>query len=143
MINFNDVINANNLLISLGGEDQMPRIMPAIVNRSLELEFRLDRALKYAAAAPSNSLHARNMARILDGSITVEDELHEKEFVVPESKALSQQKVSRKPRASGLIGRSMKERKEFRDWVQEQKLDLPKYGPIKQVYVDAFDASKR
>jgi hypothetical protein len=143
MISLSDITAANTLLVSLGGEDQMSRIAATAIDRSLELQHRVDRALKYAAEAPPNSLHARNMARILDGSITVDDELNEvAEQDVPAPKRLKA--VSTKPakkRAEGLAGRSTKERKEFRDWLKDQNIELPKYGPIDQIYIDAFDKS--
>jgi hypothetical protein len=77
MIKLSDLADANSLLVSMGGEDQMPRIAAVAVERNIELQARIERALSYAAAAPPNSMHARNMARILDGSITVDDELNE------------------------------------------------------------------
>jgi hypothetical protein len=147
MISLNDITAANNLLVSLGAEDQMSRIAATAIDRSLELQHRVDRALKYAAEAPANSVHAKNLARILDGSITVDDELNEvSEQHLPTPKRLKAVSTggrkTAKPtavRGEGLRGRSTKERKEFRDWLQEHNIDLPKYGPIDQSYVDAFD----
>lgn len=139
MISLNDITAANNLLVSLGGEDQMNRIAATAIDRSLELQHRVDRALKYAADAPPNSLHAKNMARILDGSITVDDELNEvqeQDLPTPQRlKAVS----GKSKRGPGLRGRSTKERKAFRDWLQAHHIDMPKYGPIDQSYIDAFD----
>jgi hypothetical protein len=149
MISLNDITAANNLLVSLGGEDQMNRIAATAIDRSLELQHRVDRALKYAAEAPANSMHAKNIARILDGSITVDDELNEvSEQNLPTPKRLKavstggQKKTKTTAvRGEGLRGRSTKERKAFREWLQEHNIDLPKYGPIDQSYVDAFDES--
>jgi hypothetical protein len=139
MISLNDITAANTLLISLGGEDQMSRIAATAIDRSLELQHRVDRALKYASEAPANSVHAKNMARILDGSITVDDELNEvAEQNLPQPQRLKAV-VAKSSRGMGLKGRSTKERKAFRDWLQTHNIDLPKYGPIDQSYIDAFD----
>lgn len=150
MISLSDITAANSLLVSLGGDDQMPRIAATAIDRSIELQHRVDRALRYAEEAPPNSLHAKNMARILDGSITVDDELNEvSEQNLPTPKRLkavslpAKRTASRKAtRGPGLAGRSTKERKEFRDWLEAQGIDLPKYGPVDQVYVDAFDKAR-
>lgn len=140
MINLSDITAANNLLVSLGGEDQMNRIAATAIDRSLELQHRVDRALKYAAEAPPNSLHAKNMARILDGSITVDDELNEvAEQHLPAPQRLRAVAAKSAARGPGLKGRSTKERKEFRDWLAAHNIDLPRYGPLDQSYVDAFD----
>lgn len=140
MISLNDITAANTLLVSLGGEDQMGRIAATAIDRSLELQHRVDRALRYAAEAPPNSLHAKNMARILDGSITVDDELNEvAEQNLPSPQRLKAVASKTPKRGPGLSGRSTKERKEFRDWLRSQKIELPKYGPIDQIYIDAFD----
>jgi hypothetical protein len=72
-----DVVEANRLLVALGGEDQMQRIAAASIEKQLDLQNRIDRALAYAAQTPPNSSHARQIARILDGSITLDDELNE------------------------------------------------------------------
>lgn len=143
MISLSDITAANNLLVSLGGEDQMHRIAATAIDRSLELQHRVDRALKYADEAPANSLHAKNMARILDGSITVDDELNEvAEQALPTPKRLKAVATKSTKRGPGLSGRSTKERKEFRDWVRDQNIELPKYGPIDQIYINAFDEAK-
>jgi hypothetical protein len=145
MINLSDITAANNLLVSLGGSDQMSRIAATAIDRSLELQHRVDRALKYAAEAPANSVHAKNIARILDGSITVDDELREvaeEHLQAPRRlKAVSggKRNTRKQPQGKGLQGRSTKQRKEFRDWLQEQNIDLPRYGPIDQIYIDAYD----
>jgi hypothetical protein len=140
MISLNDITAANTLLVSLGGEDQMNRIAATAIDRSLELQHRVDRALKYAAEAPPNSLHAKNMARILDGSITVDDELNEvSEESLPTPQRLKAVAGKSPKRGKGLQGRSTKERKAFRDWLAAHNIDMPKYGPIDQSYIDAFD----
>lgn len=151
MIKLNDVLEANNLLMSMGGDDQLPRIASAAIERSLELQHRVDRALAYAATSPSASVHARNMARILDGSITVDDEAREiAEHGLPmhpkPAKAVEQPKKKvggRKPgqknKERSLQGRSTRQRKEFRDWIESQGIELAKFGPVPQHYVDRFD----
>jgi len=143
MLSLGDITAANSLLVSLGGEDQMPRIAATAIDRSLELQHRVDRALRYAEEAPPNSLHARNMARILDGSITVDDELNEvSEQHLPTPKRLKAVAVGTRSNGQGLKGRSTKERKEFREWLASQNIDLPKYGPIDQIYIDAYDKAR-
>lgn len=154
MVNLQDVVNANNLLMSVGADDALPRIASVAIEKSLELQHRIERALDYAQAAPSNSLHTKQMARILDGSITHEDELRE---IAAETKSVGVvEKVRRAPkkkvgagvgrggyvRPQGLKGRSTKERKEFREWVAEQGITLPTYGPVPQEHVDAFDLAR-
>jgi hypothetical protein len=145
MISLGDITAANNLLVSLGGDDQMHRIAATAIDRSLELQHRVDRALKYAAEAPANSVHAKNIARILDGSITVDDELREvaeENLEAPRRlKAVSggQRKSNKPSQMKGLKGRSTQQRKDFRDWLEEQNIDLPRYGPIDQIYIDAYD----
>lgn len=155
MISLNDVIEANKLLMTMGGDDQLPRIASAAIERSLDLQHRVDRALTYAAETPPNSMHARQMARILDGSITIDDELRE----VPEPRGLREQQVHAalhsvpvpaarapaKPKKkvdrnqAGLAGRSTAQRKAFRDWVAEQGYELPTFGRVPQEYVDMYD----
>ena len=56
-IKLSDVVEANNLLISMGAEDQLPRIASAAIERSLELQHRVERAIRYAEDAHSSSLH--------------------------------------------------------------------------------------
>jgi hypothetical protein len=157
--NLHDVVAANDLLISLGGDDQLPVIAARAIERSLELQHRIDRAIDYAQASPPSSVHARNMARILDGSITLDDELNEleggdglREVSAPKADRV----VARAPkktkrvgvgrgsyvRPQGLKGRSTKERKEFREWLAEQGIELPQYGPVPQEHVDAFDMAR-
>lgn len=149
----NDVLAANSLLMSLGAEDQIPGIAMKAIERSLELQSRVDRALTYAQHAPNSSTHARQMARILDGSITVDDELNE----VPETglpmarlaalpaaepaapqKAVKRSKGKLKP-GNGLIGRSTKERLRIREWIAEQGFEIAPSGRIPQKYLDAYD----
>lgn len=149
MIKLNDVLEANQLLMSMGGDDQLPRIASAAIERSLELQARVDRALAYAAEAPGNSLHAKNIARILDGSITVDDELNE--VVEPRNQprrltAVGSTHQARKKGTkgklspgSGLSGRSTKERLKIREWIAEQGIDIAHSGRITQVYLDMYD----
>jgi hypothetical protein len=159
MTTLTDVVEANRILVALGGEDQMQRIAAASIERSLELQNRIDRALAYAESAPANSMHARNIARILDGSITVDDELAEvagndhvtrrlqlhpaadaaQGAVVPAP--VKRTRGPNKKKLPGLQGRSTSQRKEFREWAAAQGLDLPKNGrsPDFQGYVDAYD----
>lgn len=153
-VKLDEVIAANSLLVSLGAEDALPRIASVAIERSLELQSRVDRALGYAAQTPASSMHARNMARILDGSITHEDEMRElaaekseREVVAsvkPKTRAKRKAGVGRGSyeRAQGLKGRSTKERKEFRIWIAEQGIELPQYGPVPQEHVDAFDLAR-
>lgn len=98
MVKLHDVVEANRILVSLGGEDQMQRIAAASIERSLELQNRIDRALAYAASTPANSSHARQIARILDGSITVDDELNEmqeRDLPMPESRYYLEEAAAR------------------------------------------------
>lgn len=151
MINLSDIIAANNLLISLGGEDQLPKIAASAIEKSLDLQHKVDRALSYAAEAPSNSMHAKQMARILDGSITLDDEANEIREQHPHPSAQprlqavtdggKRKRKSGGPgsRNSGLSGRRPHERKAFRAWAEEQDFDIPTTGPVPQKYVDAYD----
>jgi hypothetical protein len=152
MIKLPEVLAANQLLMQLGADDQMPSIAAKAIERSLELQERLDRALAYAEQAPPNSIHARNMARILDGSITIDDELNEvPEHGRPEprrlkavpSAALSPTKHA-SPRGKlkagkGLTGRSTAQRLEIREWIAEQGFSIAPSGRIPQHYLDAYD----
>jgi len=148
-VNLQDVVEANNLLISMGAEDQLPRIASAAIERSLELQHRVDRAIRYAEEAHSSSLHVKQVLRILDGSITIDDEMNE----VPEKEyphlvqraAHEQQSLPATPPPmpqhgpSGLAGRSTEQRKAFREWLKGQGIELPLNMAVPQVYVDAFD----
>lgn len=155
-----DVVEANRMLMALGGEDQMQRIAAASIERSLELQNRLDRALAYAAQTPPNSVHARQMARILDGSITIDDELNEvREHDRPLHEMPAREPVAalhaapdmpvRRTRGpnkkkqpvvrSGLAGRTSNQRKEFRAWAEEQGYTVPKQGPVAVELVQEFD----
>lgn len=153
----NEIIEANKLLISVGGEDQMPRLAAVAIERSLQQQHRIERALKYAAEAPPNSMHAKNMARILDGSITLDDELQEVRDAEARLNGLQEQAGAaalpaprrtrgpgKKQRGPGLAGRSTKERKEFRAWMarQQDAPVLPMNGPVPQQWVDAFDEAR-
>jgi hypothetical protein len=158
-----DVVQANQLLVALGGEDQMQRIAAASIERAIELQNRIDRALNYADQTPPNSAHARNIARILDGSITVDDELNEVDEIdrpinrlalheAPAQRSAPPAKRTRGPgkkpktgpgsRGSALAGRPKPERAEFRKWAAEQGYVLPKAGPIRQEFLDMWDEYK-
>lgn len=151
-VTVHDVLAANQLLVSLGADDQMPRLAMTAIERSLELQQRLDRALAYAAHVPPNSAHARQMARILDGSITIDDELAEvPETGLPmqrrtaiEQPAAAKRSKAKSPRGklkpgAGLQGRSTRERLEIREWIAECGFDVAPSGRIPQKYIDAFD----
>jgi hypothetical protein len=145
-----DVLAANSLLVSLGAEDQMPRLAMTALERSLDLQSRIDRALAYAESAPPASTHARQIARILDGSITVDDELNEvQESGLPMQRrraveAPPAKKPDKSPRGKlkpghGLGGRSTKERLKIRAWIEAQGYDIAHSGRIPQVYLDEYD----
>jgi hypothetical protein len=150
-----DLAQANALLVSMGGEDQMPRIAAASVERSIQLQSRIERALAYAAETPPNSAHARQMARILDGSITIDDEQNE----VPEdgrpeprrlpASSVNHRAVERSPKSkgklkpgNGLTGRSTKQRLEIREWIAHQGIEIAPSGRIPQEHIDAYDRFK-
>lgn len=148
MIKLHDLIAANSLLVSMGGEDQMGAIAAKSIEQSLELKNRIERALAYAESAPPNSSHARNMARILDGSITLDDELNEiDEQTLPTPRrmtALPSRDVAPGPKGklkmgNGLTGRSTAQRLEIRAWIAEQGFDVAPSGRIPQKYLDAYD----
>lgn len=158
MTSLAEVVEANRMLVALGGEDQMQRIAAASIERSLELQSRIDRALAYALQTPPNSVHARNMARILDGSITVDDELNEvagndhvthrlQLHPAAAEDAAAAPKRTRGPgkkkgpgsARSGLAGRSTQQRKEFRMWAVEQGYNLPNNGPVPHDVVELYD----
>jgi hypothetical protein len=149
-IKLHDVVEANNLLVSMGGEDQLPRIASAAIERSLELQHRVDRAIRYAEEAHSSSLHVKQVLRILDGSITLDDEMNEMDpepvvHPLDEYPRLVQQQSLEAPDkyprdgSSGLAGRSTEQRKAFRDWLAAQGVDLPLNQAVPQNYVDTFD----
>jgi hypothetical protein len=155
MIKLHDLIAANNLLVSFGGEDQMGAIAAKSIEQSLELKNRIERALDYAQAAPSASVHARNMARILDGSITVDDELSEvDERHLPTPKRMAAiparepKDVEPKPTkgkmkpGNGLAGRSTKQRIEIREWIAQQGWEIAPSGRIPQKYLDLYDQAQ-
>lgn len=155
MIKLHDLIAANQLLVSMGGEDQMGAIAAKSIEQSLELKNRIERALAYAESAPNASVHARNMARILDGSITLDDEQneldeqhlpqHPKRLAVthsaPEPDPAPRPKGKMKP-GNGLAGRSTKQRLEIRDWIAQQGFDVAPSGRIPQKYLDAYDQAQ-
>ena len=149
-VNLQDVVEANNLIVSMGGEDQLPAIASAAIERSLELQHRVDRAIRYAEEAHSSSLHVKQVLRILDGSITLDDEeneVPEKEYphlvqrAAHEQQALLPAAPPPMPQQgpSGLAGRSTEQRKVFRQWLSGQGIELPLNMAVPQVYVDAFD----
>ena len=163
MIRLADVVEANRVLVALGGEDQMQRIAAASIERSLELQNRIDRALAYAAQTPANSAHARQIARILDGSITVDDEMNEVtehdrpmperfgQFLdappAPERHSLpaptpppsTRKRRGAPPPRSGLAGRTPTQRKAFRQWATENGYNVPKQGPVAVELVQEYD----
>ena len=147
MYNLQDIVAANNLLVSVGGDDQLPLIATRAIEKSIELQTRIDRALDYAKAAPPNSLHAQQMARILDGSITHADEIEEIGSPQPVQKAVEKKKktpavdpytYTKRPE-SALKGRSHEERRAFRQWAKEQNIGAPLAGPLPKHYVDLYD----
>lgn len=129
----------------------MPRLAMNALERSLELQSRLDRALAYAESVPPNSTHARQMARILDGSITIDDELNEvqerdlpmqrRQAIEHKPAEVKRSKGKLKP-GNGLAGRSTKERLEIREWIADAGFDISPTGRIPQKYLDAFDDFK-
>jgi hypothetical protein len=153
-INLHDVIAANQLLMSMGGDDQIPKIAASAIERQLELQNRIDRALTYASQTPPNSAHARQMARILDGSITIDDELNEvkEQHPLPQNQprrlsAVPAAKKKAGPRGklkagAGLTGRSTAERLEMRKWIAENGFDISPTGRIPQNIIDAYDETQ-
>jgi hypothetical protein len=149
-LTLSDLAAANALLVSMGAEDQMPRVAAASVEKSIELQHRIERALAYAAEVGA-SVHARNMARILDGSITLDDELNETTdgdgpFQVERRPAARQLARPEKkgPRGKlkpghGLGGRTKAERLVIREWINEQGHDIAPNGRIPQKYLDEYD----
>jgi len=134
----------------MGGEDQMGAIAAKSIEQSLELKNRIERALAYAEATPANSAHARQMARILDGSITLDDELNEiDEQTLPAPKrmtALPSRDLAPGPKGkmkpgNGLAGRSTAQRLEIRSWIAQQGFDVAPSGRIPQKYLDLYDAA--
>lgn len=150
-VNLQDVVDANNLIVSMGGEDQLPAIASAAIERSLELQHRVDRAIRYAEEAHSSSLHVKQVLRILDGSITIDDEnneVPEKEYPHLVERAAHEQQslqtaalVDKYPRdgSSGLAGRTTEQRRVFREWLAGQGVTLPLNQAVPQPLVDEFD----
>jgi hypothetical protein len=152
-----DLAAANALLVSMGAEDQMPRIAAASVERSIEQQHRIERALAYADSLPPNSAHARQMARILDGSITIDDEENEVETRhLPEPRRTTAREIhgpaggevpvprskgTLKP-GNGLAGRSTKQRLEIREWIAQQGIEIAPSGRIPQTYIDQYDRAQ-
>jgi hypothetical protein len=149
-VKLSDVVEANNLIVSMGGEDQLPAIASAAIEKSLELQHRIERAVRYAEETHTSSLHARQILRILDGSITVDDEANE---IVPEPVVHPLDEYPRlvrrplaeapapapAPQGRGMAGRSTKERKEFREWLAANGMDLPLNQTVPQHLLDDFD----
>lgn len=145
-----DIIEANQLLMSMGGQDQMPAIASASITRSLELQDRINRAIRYAEETHTSSLHARQMLRILDGSITIDDhnnEVHPEpvvrqqplaDFPAVEHKELAASKPHRS-NTSPLADRNTEERKAFRNWLDEQGRGIPYNQPVPPELVAEFD----
>jgi hypothetical protein len=150
MVTIHDVVQANNLLVSMGGEDQMSKIAAAAIERSLDLQSRVDRALQYASEAPSSSTHAHNMARILDGSITIDDEANEVEQDhltqprrLPAAPAKRTRGKGKKAKVvTGLSGRSTAERADIRRWINEQNFDVAPFGRIPERYIELYDQAQ-
>lgn len=152
MIKLHDLIAANNLLVSMGGEDQMGSIAAKSIEQSLELKDRIERALAYAESAPPNSAHARNMARILDGSITIDDEqnemderdlpAHPKRLAVTHSAPEPKGPKGKMKPGNGLVGRSTKQRLEIRDWIAQQGWEVAPSGRIPQRFLDLYDEAQ-
>jgi hypothetical protein len=151
-VKLNDLIEANNLLMAMGGDDQLPRIASAAIERSLELQHRVDRAIRYGEEVHSSSLHAKQILRILDGSITIDDEANE---VVPEPvvhpldeyprlvrRPLTEAPAPRQTEGRGMAGRSTAERKAFRDWLASHGIDLPLNKTVPQHLLDDFDEAR-
>jgi hypothetical protein len=148
-IKLRDVVEANELLMSMGGKDQLPVIASAAIERSLELQHRVDRAIRYAEESHTGSMHARQMLRILDGSITLDDEANEvvPEPVVRENPLDEYPRLVRRPleapptpqKEGGLGGRNTAERKAFRDWCAAHGIDLPLNKAVPQRVIDDFD----
>jgi hypothetical protein len=139
-VKLQDVAAANALLVSLGGEDQLPAIAAKSFDRAMQLQERIDRALRYAEQTPPNSVHARQMARILDGSITVDDELAEVPELdqpMPRQKAV-ESRPRRKTSGKGSADRTTAERLKIREWLADKGIDTGR-GRIPQRYLDEYD----
>jgi hypothetical protein len=139
-VKLQDVAAANALLVSLGGEDQLPAIAAKSFDRAMQLQERIDRALRYAEQTPPNSVHARQMARILDGSITVDDELAEVPELdqpMPRQKAV-ESRPRRKASGKGSADRTTAERLKIREWLADKGIDTGR-GRIPQRYLDEYD----
>lgn len=144
MINLNDIISANDLLVKFGGEDQLAKLTTAAIERNIELQNRIDRALDYAKALPSNSMHAKKIASILDGVVAPEEE-QVKVVEAKPKKPAPQKKKTGGPgsRKSGLSSRPRSERLAFRNWARAQGMNVPTAGPVPQDMVDAYDLAQK
>jgi hypothetical protein len=156
-IKLQDIVEANQLLMSMGGVDQLPVIASSAIERSLELQSRVDRAIRYAEEAHSSSLHVKQVLRILDGSITLDDENNEvyPEPVVHRQPLDDYPRLVRRPlteappapapdrghhsTTSPLAGRSTDERKAFRTWLDENDMAIPYNQPVPPELVARFD----
>jgi hypothetical protein len=90
------------------------------------------------------------MARILDGSITIDDEQNEVPELPdrPEPRRIAAA-VSAAPRSkgklkpgNGLTGRTKQQRLEIREWIAAQGIDIAPSGRIPQEHLDAYDRFK-
>jgi hypothetical protein len=140
-INLSEVLAANELLMSIGGDDQLPRLAAVAIERSFELQSRMDRAMRYSMEPHAhNSPHVRQLMRILDGSITIDDERNE--VPEPEHQPLAVEARPAQNEGRGMAERSVKERKAFREWAADQGFDIPVNMKVPQHYLDAFDEVK-
>lgn len=138
MVELNDIISANDLLVKLGGEDQLPKLTAVAIERSLELQNRIDRALDYAKALPATSMHAKKIASILDGVVAPVEEKVE----VVKAKPKPKKPAPKKGGSSGLASRPRSERLAFRNWAREQGFTVPTAGPVPQNLVNAYDMAQ-
>jgi hypothetical protein len=144
MVRLDDVVAANALLVSLGAEDQLAVIATTSLERSIELQERIDRALHYAAQTPPSSAHARQMARILDGSITVDDvanEVRELDRPIRQQKAV-ESRPRRTTSGKGSADRTSAERMKIRAWLADKGVELGR-GRIPQRYLDEYDLAMK
>jgi hypothetical protein len=142
MIDLHDIIRANDLLMKLGGEDQLPKLTATAIERSLELQNRIDRALEYASGLPSNSMHAKKIASILDGVVTAAEVKAEVVKAKPKKPAPQKKTAGPGSRNSGLSSRPRSERLAFRNWARAQGMNVPTAGPVPQEMVDAYDLAQ-
>lgn len=140
MVTFNEIVEANNLLMKLGGEDQLPKLSERAIEAFLEANARIDRAYQYAISN-STSQHMRNVAQILDGTAPREFKPEPERKIVKLKKPTPQKRTSGPgSRGSGLSDRPRRERLAFRNWAREQGMTVPSAGPVPQNLVDAYDS---